>query len=226
MADVAPNRWLYRLLREPVNSLTHGVGALLSIAGLVVLLALSQGEPWRMVSFAVYGASLILLYTASTLYHALHVGERLERAMKRFDHIAIFLLIAGTYTPITLITLQGPQAAWGWSIFGVVWGFALLGIIFKLLWLSAPRWLSVGLYLLMGWLAAVAFVPMAQAMSLGGLVWLLLGGAFYTVGAVIYALKRPNLLAGVFGYHELWHLFVLAGSISHFVMMLKYVLPQ
>lgn len=226
MADVAPNRWLYRLLREPVNSLTHGVGALLSIAGLVVLLALSQGEPWRVVSFAVYGASLILLYTASTLYHALHVGERLERAMKRFDHIAIFLLIAGTYTPITLITLQGPQAAWGWSIFGVVWGFALLGIIFKLLWLSAPRWLSVGLYLLMGWLAAVAFVPMAQAMSLGGLAWLLLGGAFYTVGAVIYALKRPNPLAGVFGYHELWHLFVLAGSISHFVMMLKYVLPQ
>jgi hemolysin III len=225
-ADASPACCLSRLLREPVNSLTHGFGILLSIAGLVALLLLSQGEPWRVVSFAVYGASLIVLYTASTLYHALRVGERVRQALKRFDHIAIFLLIAGTYTPVTLVTLQKEQAAWGWAVFGVVWGFALLGLIFKLLWLGAPRWLYVGLYLLMGWLAVVAIVPLVQVMPLGGLAWLFIGGGFYTLGAVIYALKRPNLWPGVFGHHELWHLLVLAGSISHFVMMLKYVLPH
>lgn len=219
-------QWLLRMFREPINSLTHLAGALLSIVGLVVLLVLSAGEPWRMVSFTIYGVSLILLYTASTLYHSLNVSARVLAALKRFDHIAIFALIAGTYTPVTLVTLQAGKAAWGWSIFGVVWGFALLGFIFKIVWMRAPRWLYTGLYLLMGWLAMIAIMPIAQTMPYGGLVWLGLGGAFYTVGAVIYALKKPNLIPGVFGFHELWHLFVLAGSISHFVMMLKYVLPQ
>jgi hemolysin III len=222
--EIKPQNIFYRLLFEPVNSLTHLAGVLLSIAGLVVLLILSRGEPWRVTSFIIYGASLITLYTASTLYHALKVSEKRRSALKRFDHIAIFVLIAGTYTPITLVTLQGEQATWGWSIFGVIWGFAVLGVIFKLFWLSAPRWLYTGLYLLMGWMALIAIVPIAQTMPFGGLFYMGLGGLFYTVGAVIYALKRPNFSA-VFGFHELWHLFVLAGSISHFVMMLKYVAP-
>jgi len=218
-------RRLSRYLREPVNSLTHFVGILLSIVGLVVLVVLSEGEPWRTVSFAVYGATLILLYTASTLLHSLRVGARGERFLRTFDHAAIFALIAGSYTPITLVTLQEGSAAWGWVLFGVVWGVALLGIVFKLVWLEAPRWLSTGLYLLMGWLAVVAIVPIVQALPLGGVFWLVLGGLFYSVGAVIYGLKRPNLVPGVLGYHELWHLFVLAGSLSHFMMMLLYVLP-
>lgn len=214
-----------RWLREPVSSLTHLAGALLSVVGLVALLLLSAGEPWRTTSFAIYGASLVLLYTASTLYHGLHVGAQRLELLKRLDHIAIFVLIAGSYTPIALVTLQREHAAWGWVILIAVWGFASLGLAFKLLWLAAPRWLYTGLYLLMGWLALAAVVPLAQAMPVGGLAWLALGGLFYTFGALVYALERPNLLPGAFGFHELWHLFVLAGSGCHFVMMVRYVLP-
>ena len=224
-SDSLSNHWLYRFLREPVNSLTHFIGILLSIAGLIVLVTLSAGEPFRTVSFAVYGASLVILYTASTLLHGLKVSARAERGLRIFDHAAIFLLIAGTYTPVALVTLQPDHAVWGWTLLSVAWGFALLGVVFKLFWLDAPRLLSTGLYLLMGWLAAVAIVPIVQAMPFGGIVWLALGGLFYSVGAVIYGLKKPDFFSKVFGYHELWHLFVLAGSICHFVMMLKYVLP-
>ena len=223
--DLTPKHWLYRLLREPVNSLTHLFGVFLSITGLVILLVLSAGEPWRTTSFAIYGASLITLYTASTLLHSLKVKARIERGLRIFDHAAIFGLIAGTYTPIALVTLQREHAVWGWVILGVVWGLALFGVVFKVVWLSAPRWLSTGIYLLMGWLAVVAIVPLIQALPLGGFMWLLLGGAFYSVGAVIYGLKKPDFFPRVFGYHELWHLFVLAGSTCHFVMMLHYVLP-
>ena len=191
-AEAQPKHWLFRLLREPVNSLTHFAGAVLSVVGLSVLLILSNGEPWRTTSFAIYGASLVLLYSASTLYHSLKVGERGLRALKRFDHIAIFALIAGTYTPVALVTLQGERAAWGWSIFGVIWGFAVLGFVTKLFFIHAPRWFSTLLYVLMGWLAVVAIVPIVQAMPFGGVVWLGLGGLFYSVGAVIYGSKNPT----------------------------------
>lgn len=217
--------WLLRLLREPVNSLTHFAGALFGVVALVVLVVLSGGEPWRTTSFTIYGSSLILLYTASTLYHSLNVGPRILKILKQFDHMAIFALIAGTYTPITLVTLQGDKAAWGWSIFGVIWGFALLGLVFKLVWIGAPRWLYTALYLVMGWMAVIGIVPIVQTMPFGGVVWMALGGLFYTVGAVVYGLKKPNF-SHHFGFHELWHLFVLAGSVCHFVMMLKYVLPS
>ena len=216
---------LYRYLREPVNSLTHLVGIVLSVVGLVVLLALSEGEPWRTVSFAVYGVSLVTLYTASTLLHSLKVRPGLERNLRIFDHAAIFGLIAGTYTPITLVTLQPEYATWGWALFGVAWGLALLGIVFKIVWIGAPRLFSTGLYLLMGWLSVVAAVPILRALPVGGLVWLAVGGLFYSVGAVVYGLKKPDFYPNVFGYHELWHLFVLAGSFCHFMMMLQYVLP-
>lgn len=221
----SPLAVLERYLKEPVNSLTHLVGAFLSVAGLVVLVVLSEGEPWRVTSFAVYGATSILLYTASTLLHALEVSERTERWLRRFDHAAIFALIAGSYTPIALITLRAEYASVGWTIFAVVWSIALLGIVFKVVWIDAPRWLSTVLYVLMGWLAVVAFVPLIQSLPLGGMAWLVSGGLFYTVGAVVFAIRRPNLFPGVLGYHELWHLFVLAGGASHFVMMLRYVLP-
>ncbi len=226
MTESRPESFFFRHLREPVNSLTHFAGVILSIAGLVVLLVLSAGEVWRTVSFSIYGASLIVLYSASTLLHGLKVRDSLEKKLRIFDHAAIFGLIAGTYTPVTLVTLQSSHPAWGWTLLSVAWGFALLGILFKVFWIGAPRWLSVGLYLVMGWLALAALLPIVQALPWGGIAWMLIGGAFYSVGAVIYALKRPDFFPGVFGYHELWHLFVLAGSISHFVMMLKYVLPH
>ena len=214
-----------RYLREPVNGLTHFAGILLSIAGLIVLLVMSEGEPWRTASFAVYGATLILLYTASTLLHSLRAGPVGQRYLKLFDHAAIFLLIAGSYTPIALVTLQDGYATLGWTLFGLAWGIALLGVVFKLLWLDAPRWLSTGLYLLMGWLALIAVVPIIQTLPAGGVFWLVLGGLLYSVGAVIYALKKPDFFPEWFGYHELWHLFVLAGSAAHFMLMLLYVLP-
>ena len=214
-----------RYLREPVNGLTHFAGILLSIAGLITLLVLSDGEPRRTASFAVYGATLILLYTASTLLHSLRAGPKGRRYLKLFDHAAIFLLIAGSYTPIALVTLQKGHATLGWTLFGLAWGIALLGVVFKLLWLDAPRWLSTGLYLVMGWLALIAIVPIIQSLPAGGVFWLVMGGMFYSVGAVIYALKKPDLFPEWFGYHELWHLFVLAGSAAHFMLMLLYVLP-
>jgi hemolysin III len=212
------SRGIIRILREPVNSLTHFAGALLSVVGMIVLIWLTRGRPMQMVAVTIYGTSSILLYSASTLHHGIHAEEPLRRWLKLFDHAAIYVLIAGTYTPVTLIALQGEHAPWGWALFGAAWGFALLGLIFKLFWLHAPRFLSTGLYLLMGWLALVAIVPMSQEMSRLGLMWLALGGAFYSIGAVIYALKRPNFFTH-FGYHEVWHLFVLAGSISHFAMI-------
>lgn len=216
---------LQRYLREPVNSLSHFVGIILSLIGLSVLMLSSAGEPWRLTSFAIYGVSSVLLYTSSTLLHSLKVEAQAERWLLRLDHAAIFILIAGSYTPITLITLREHSPAWGWTLFGTVWGISVLGVIFKLFWLDAPRWLSTGLYLLMGWLAVVASGPLIHALPAGGLAWLVAGGLFYSVGAVVFILERPNFYPGVLGHHELWHFLVLAGSISYFLTLFLYVLP-
>jgi hemolysin III len=218
-------RRLESYFREPISGLSHLAGVILSLVGLAVLLVLSWGDAWRSASFALYGVTLVLLYTASTLYHSLHVGPRWLARLKAFDHSAIYVLIAGTYTPVVLVTLRDHSPVWSWTLFGLVWGFALVGIILKLFWLYTPRWLTAGLYLALGWMALVAVMPLVQALPPGGFFWMLIGGFFYSSGAVIYALKRPDPVPGVFGFHELWHLFVLAGSISHFMMMLLYVLP-
>lgn len=212
-------------LREPVSGLTHLAGFFAAIAGLVLLLVLSSrgGGGWHVLSFTVYGGSLVALYLSSSLYHLLPLSEAGVRFMKRLDHISIFLLIAGSYTPFCLVALRG---AWGWSLFGVAWGLAALGILFKLFWLYAPRWVVTGLYLGMGWVVVIAIVPLAHALNAGGLFWLFAGGFFYSSGAVTYALKRPDPWPGRFGFHEIWHLFVLAGSGAHFWAMLKYVLPM
>jgi hemolysin III len=223
--DPRPERGLRRVLREPVNSLTHLAGALLSVAGTVVLVGLSRGEPWRVASFAVFGLSSVALFTASTLLHALWAGESAQRWLRRADHGAIFVLIAGSYTPLALVTLRVAAPAWGWALFAGVWGLSLLGLVAKLAWPLAPRWLSTALYLVLGWLAVVAIVPIKRALPAGGLAFLVAGGLFYSVGAVVYALKRPRLRPGVFGFHELWHVLVLAGWTSHFAMMRFYVLP-
>jgi hemolysin III len=216
---------LSRFLREPFNSISHFVGILLSIVALILLLIWSNGEPYRTASFAIYGSSLIILYTASTLLHSIKASVATERKLRIFDHAAIFILIAGSYTPIALVTLQKAHSVWGWSLLSVAWCIALLGVLFKAFWIDAPRWFSTALYLGMGWMSLIVITPIAQAFSVGGLVWLAIGGAFYSIGAVIYALKKPDFLPKVFGYHELWHVFVLAGSFCHFMMMLRYVLP-
>lgn len=206
--------------KEPFNSYSHLLGVLLSIAGLVALVIQADDEPWRVAVSVIYGSSLILLYAASTTYHWLDLSPRGDDLLRRFDHLAIFLLIAGSYTPVCLVTLRG---SWGWSVFGVIWGFAALGIALKLFFAHLPRWSSTALYLGMGWTAVVAIVPLARALPTGGMLWLLAGGVLYTLGAIIYASERPDPLPGRFGSHEIFHVFVLGGSISHFVLVAGYV---
>jgi hemolysin III len=206
-------------IREPVNGVSHLFGLLLAAAGTILLLRLAR-EPAQLVAFAVYGTTLILLYGASTLYHTLPLVGRPLRALRTLDHIAIYFLIAGTYTPVTLVTLNG---AFGWTILGIVWLIAIAGIPFKLFFLDAPVWLSTATYLGMGYLALVAVVPIARAVSFGGLTLLVAGGLAYTVGAVIYARRRPDPFPGRFGHHEIWHLLVLTGSGCHYAFMVYHV---
>jgi len=210
-------------LREPFNALSHLAGAVLSAVGGVYLVARSVGSPWRLAGFSVFALASIALFTASSLLHALPLAPGGAGWRRRADHAAIFVLIAGSYTPLTLVTLRG--SPWGWPLFGTVWGLALLGVVFKLLWFHAPRWLSTGLYVLLGWLAVLAIGPIVAAMRPGGVVLLAAGGVLYTLGAVVYARKRPDPAPAHLGYHGLWHLFVLAGWAAHFAMMALYVLP-
>lgn len=213
---------MQRRFRDPVSGLTHLVGAILSVGALVWLLwvAIRQGSVWQIVSFTVFGVSLILLYTSSAIYHIVQASARVIQNLRRLDHTMIFVLIAGTYTPFCLGPLRGP---WGFWLLGVIWGVGILGILFSIFWIDAPRWLTTGLYLAMGWAIVVAAVPLVRSLPGGALIWLAVGGLMYSLGAVIYATKRPNPLPGVFGFHEIWHLFVLAGSFSHFVSVLRYL---
>jgi len=201
---------------ERLNSLTHMIGAAAALAGVVVLVAFAarQGDPWKIVSFSVYGVSLLLVYLTSTFYHSL--SGRAKAIFRRLDHAAIYLLIAGTYTPFTLVTLHG---IWGWSVFGVVWGLAVLGIALEYLPSSGRRILPVIIYVIMGWLGLVAVKPLIASLSFDGLLWLIIGGSFYTLGVVFYALDSK-----VRHFHAVWHLFVLAGSVSHYCVILLYVL--
>jgi hemolysin III len=202
---------------EFANSVTHGVGLGLSLAGLVVLiiLAVLRGTAWHVVSCAVYGATLVILYAASTLYHAIQ-SPRAKRVLRIIDHGAIYLLIAGTYTPFTLVNLRGSL---GWTLFGVIWSLALLGILFKAFHVDRFPIASTLVYLSMGWLVVVAWKPMVALIPVGGLALIAAGGMAYTVGVIFYAAKRIPY------NHAIWHLFVLAGSIFHYVAVLLYVLP-
>jgi len=210
-------------LKDPISGLSHLFGAFLSVAGLTVLVTFAalKATSWHVVGFSVYGSSMVLLYSASALYHLFPLSSPHTDLFRTIDHIMIYVLIAGTYTPICLVPLRG---TWGWSILSVVWGLTLLGLVFKLFWMEAPRWLSTLIYLVMGWVCLAAIHPLVTTLPAPGLAWLLAGGVFYSVGALIYALKRPNLIPGRFGFHELFHFFVLAGSFCHFWMMLQHIL--
>ena len=201
---------------EKFNALSHLVGAVLALAGTVVLIVLAalSGDPWKIVSVSIYGATLILLYSFSTLYHSLR--SRAKDILRKLDHHGIYLLIAGTYTPFCLVTLRGP---WGWSLFGVVWGLATLGILQELRPAKGARVLSVVIYVVMGWVVLAALVPLLRALGPAGFAWLAAGGVLYTVGIIFYALDSRVTHA-----HGIWHLFVLAGSAAHYVAILRYVL--
>jgi hemolysin III len=213
------NAAAYTTGEEIAHSVTHGVGAALSVAGLAVLAALAArgGDPWHVAACCVYGATLVLAYTASTLYHAIPASlPRAKRVLRLLDHSSIFLLIAGTYTPLTLVNLRGP---WGWTLFGLVWGLAAAGIVLASAAPNRLRAFRVALYLGMGWLVVVAARPMAEAVAPGGLALLVAGGLAYTGGVAFYAWSRLRY------HHAIWHGFVLAGSALHFFAVLLYVVP-
>ena len=214
---------LFEMENEPGSALTHFFGLLLAIAGLVLLVVFAalRGTVWHVVGFTIFGTALILLYLASTIYHFIPLTHRAKKVMQRVDHAMIYVLIAGTYTPICFVTLRG---AWGWSLFGVVWGIALFGIFWKAFAKAPNHILSTGLYVVMGWLALVAFVPLRAALDAGGWFWLVLGGVCYTAGAVVFSFSHIRFHRRWFGMHEVWHFFVMAGSFCHFWLMLRYVL--
>ncbi len=212
-------RELLSKFKDPVSGLTHFFGIILSIFGLAVLVVNSVNpvRPWHLLAGIVFGSGMILLYTASTLYHWLDLSERGNLRLRKFDHMMIFFLIAATYTPFCLIPMRGP---WGWGILGTVWALAILGLLFKAFWINAPRRLSTGLYLLMGWVAAVGIKALVESLTPAALFWVFAGGICYTAGAVFYVIKRPS--SKVFGFHEIFHLFVLGGTAAHYLAVYTY----
>lgn len=208
----------YPPAEELANRLTHGVGAVLSLAGLVLLVVSSalHGDAWIITSTAVYGASLVILYTASTLYHSV-TSPRWRRFFQKMDHAAIFLLIAGTYTPFTLGPLRG---GWGWTLFGIVWGFAVVGIVLKLFFAGKADVLSTIAYLVMGWLVVIAIKPLIAALPAGGLWLLVAGGLCYSLGTIFYLWEKLPF------NHAVWHVWVLGGSACHWAAIFTYVVPS
>lgn len=207
----------YEKKEEILNVISHGIGFLLSVAALVLLVVFASidGSVWHIVSYSIYGTSLVVLYLASTLFHW---SKKPSRRLKLnvFDHASIYVLIAGTYTPLMLVTLRGP---WGWSLFGVVWGMAILGIVLKLFFTGRYNKISTMAYLVMGWVVVIALKSLIANLNTPGLIWLAIGGVSYSVGAVFYLLNKIPY------NHAIFHLFVLGGSIAHFVTIFWYVLP-
>jgi len=213
-------RFIRRVFRDPFCGASHFVGALLAVVGLVILLAIAAGRPWHVVSFSIYGATLVLLFTASCLAHSLHCSKETEAKLDRLDYAAIFLLIAGTYTPICLVNLRGP---WGWTLLGIEWGLAIIGICTVLLGGGRTNGLRTIVYLAMGWLVLIAIPPLLAHVEPAGLAWLTAGGIAYSVGAVVFVTDWPHISVRRFAAHDLWHCLVLVGSGCHFVVMARYV---
>lgn len=206
---------------RPWSAITHGVGAALGGVGTVCLLA--RGAAWElgprsMLAFVIYGISMIWLYTSSCLYHCVNTTVKGRLALRKMDHISIYFLIAGTYTPVCLLPLW-EVGAWGKGLLLATWALAAVGTVMTLFWVNAPRWVTSGVYIFMGWLAAVALVPLEKAMGSAGMAWLLGGGVLYTVGGILYAAKWPGRNNPKFGCHEIFHVFIVLGSIAHFVMI-------
>jgi hemolysin III len=214
---------MFNRLREPVNGLTHLVAAALAGIGLIVLLVLGRGDIPKQLALLLYGVSLVLMFSASATYHLVKSGPRAALLLRKLDHSSIYLLIAGTYTPICLHFFTG---FWRWGMLAVVWSFALVGIGVKVFVINAPRWLNAGIYLIMGWLAILGAKQIFLSMPSFAIMWLVAGGLFFTIGAIIYIIKRPDFFPGIFGFHEIWHIFVILGCLSHFILIAAYVAPH
>ena len=224
MSESPSKKRFIRRLREPFSGLSHLAGGVLAAAGLAALLvtAVLAGSAERAVALGVYGGSLVALYAASALYHLLPVSEAATARLRKLDHAMIFVLIAGTYTPVCLLALEG---AWRWGLLGAVWTLALGGVALKLRRVGSHPWLTVSLYLGLSWMSLAALPVLLQALPVGALFWIVAGGIVYSAGAIVYAARRPDFFPGVFGHHELWHLFVIAGSACHFWAVARYIAP-
>ncbi len=211
---------MVRVAKEPVSAYTHFAGLAAAAVGLVPLLAMARGDALKLTGMSLYGGALLLVFLSSSAYHFFDLGDRGNRWLQRFDHGAIFLLIAGTYLAPLMHTLHG---AWRVSMVAVVGGIAIAGVIMKLVWIDCPRWIGTAIYMAMGWLVLVPAHLVIPRLSTPGLVLLVAGGAAYSLGALVYAVEAPDPLPGRFGHHEIWHLFVLAGAASHYAFMLDLV---
>jgi len=208
---------MHKIFREPVNSLTHWAAAILAVAGLIALLLVGWGTPTKVISLSIYGASLIFLFSASAAYHMVQVRDRVLEIFRKVDHAAIYCLIAGTYTPFCVNAFDG---FWKWGMLSIIWSLAVIGIIVKIFYIGAPRWLNAGLYLAMGWLSISGIGQMLAVLPAPVIGWLMAGGVIYTLGAIVYVTKIFNFRPGVFGFHEMWHIFVMLAAAAHFIAVL------
>ncbi len=216
-----------RHLKDPGSAITHFIGLILTVLASIPLMirAASTHDPMHVISLGIFSLSMILLYTASTVYHALDISDRVNRILRKIDHMMIFVLIAGSYTPICMIVLKGKT---GYTLCALVWAIALAGILIKAFWITCPKWFSSLLYIAMGWCCVIDYQEIVSGLSKAAFAWLLAGGIIYTIGGIIYALKLPifNSRHKNFGSHEIFHLFVMGGSFCHMVLMYFYVAPM
>ena len=208
---------MFKKLREPVNSLTHWGGAILALIGLIALLIVGWSKPAKIISLTIYGLSLIAMFSASAAYHAVRVKQKALEIFRKIDHSAIYLLIAGTYTPFCVNAFHG---FWKWGMLSIIWTLAIIGIVVKVFYIKAPRWFNTGIYLAMGWLCIAAIGQMLAVLPVWVIGWLVAGGVIYTIGAIVYVTRIFNFFPGVFGFHEIWHIFVMLAAAAHFVAVL------
>jgi hemolysin III len=210
-------------LREPVNGLTHLGGAIAAFIGMIVLIVIARGQPVKVVSVLVYSISLIAMFSASGTYHMANVKPVILQTLRKIDHSAIFLLIAGTYTPFCLLAFTG---FWHWGLLTLIWVIAVSVVVVSVFYIKSPRWLHTGIYVVMGWLCLMAAPQMPAVLTAAAMIWLFVGGVIYTLGAVVYATKILDFVPGKFGFHEIWHIFVLLGALAHFIAVITLLVMQ
>jgi len=213
---------LFKNLREPVSGLTHFFTAIAAIAGLVALLIVGRGDTGKQISLLVYGLSVLLMFFSSAAYHMVQAQPQWVRVLRKLDHSAIYVLIAGTYTAYCYSYLSG---AWRWGVLGVIWALAVIGVVVKVFVIKAPRWVTAGVYVAMGWLGVLMPRQVLLSLPAGALVCLIVGGVIYTLGALVYITRKMDWFPGVFGFHEVWHIFVILGGLSHYVGVLLFIAP-
>jgi hemolysin III len=217
------DKFMISKLREPVNALTHLGGAIVAVFGLVALLVVGWNNTTKLIALLVYGISLIGLFSASGVYHMAQAKPKVLEILRKVDHSAIYFLIAGSYTPFCVIAFDG---FWRWGFLAIIWSLAFIGVGVKVFIIKAPRWLTAGVYVVMGWLSIAAIGEMLAVLPAGGLAWLLAGGVIYTLGALVYITKSMNFWPGKFGFHEVWHIFVLLGALAHFIAIFYFIAPM